>query len=181
MVDQKLMDYFGFDQADLAANRLGQFTDRQRLRLVKEDKGHRSGSMLGAIFYALLAVLGLAIAWPNALRDPSKGFDLELALSFGVAWPLFFGYMSVSQVRSALGQHSLSLAKVRGEVNIVRKETEATSEHTSHVYHELHIGGKEFEVEEDIADVLMQGKQYVLYYLGGTNEILSAEQVSGGS
>jgi hypothetical protein len=32
MADQKLMDYFKFDGADLQANRTGQFTEKQKAR-----------------------------------------------------------------------------------------------------------------------------------------------------
>ena len=47
MQEQKLMNYFKFDEADLQANRNGQFTDKQKARLVKEDKRDRTGSIIG--------------------------------------------------------------------------------------------------------------------------------------
>ena len=38
MSDSQLMSYFKFDAADLQANRNGQLTEKQKGRLVKEDK-----------------------------------------------------------------------------------------------------------------------------------------------
>ena len=49
------------------------------------------------------------------------------------------------------------------------------------VYHELHIGGKEFSVDEGLADVMMQGDEYIIYYDMDNDEIgniLSAELIS---
>ncbi len=81
-------------------------------------------------------------------------------------------------MKGAFSKHQFKLAQVRGRVNIVRRESYSSQNHTTSVYHELHIGGQEFSVEEDLADVLMQGDEYILYYVDGTDEILSAELVA---
>jgi hypothetical protein len=74
---------------------------------------------------------------------------------------------------------------VQGPVNIVK--VERTSHHTdsdghsstSHYFvHELHVGGQSFDVQGDLADIIMQGDEYVFYYIDGSDEILSAELIS---
>ena len=77
-------------------------------------------------------------------------------------------------------RHQFRLAKVQGSVNIVRDVVHGEHGHTS-VYHELHIGGKEFEVDEGLADVMLQGDEYIIYYDMDNNDIgniLSAELIS---
>jgi hypothetical protein len=67
----------------------------------------------------------------------------------------------------------------QGRANIVRRESYNSERHSTSVWHELHLGGHEFRVGEDMADVIMQGDEYILYYVDGTHKILSAEQVAG--
>jgi len=47
MSDPQLMSYFKFDEADLQANRNGQLTEKQKGRLVKEDKRDKTWSVVG--------------------------------------------------------------------------------------------------------------------------------------
>jgi hypothetical protein len=58
-------------------------------------------------------------------------------------------------MRNALSKHDIKLARVQGQVNIVRRESYSSESRTTSVYHELHIGGQEFSVSSDLADVLM--------------------------
>jgi hypothetical protein len=56
-----------------------------------------------------------------------------------------------------------SLKKAEGPVNIVRQEF--NGEHgfsTTGIY--LHVGGKQFNVDEGLEDVMMQGDVYAIYY-----------------
>ena len=56
-----------------------------------------------------------------------------------------------------------SLEKVEGPVNIVREEFIGEHGHfKTGVY--LHIGGKQFNVDEDLADGISQGDIYAVYY-----------------
>jgi hypothetical protein len=177
MSEQQLMSYFKFNQADLIANQKGLFTDTQRARLIQEDKSGRKWSFLGGALLMLVGLGGLigAALAINADRDP--GFAIGFGLGFGCIWPLVWGGLGYAALRSALSKHELKLARVQGQVNIVRGESYSSHSHTTSVYHELHIGGEEFSVSEDLADVLMQGEEYILYYVDGTDEILSAEPV----
>ncbi len=178
MLDQSLMNYFHFDQSDLSANRKGQFTDKQRVRILKEDRSSRKWSLIGGLGLMLIAAIGVAGAIAGWIADSDWGFRIGFGLGFGVIWPLIWGGIGWLLIKNSFSKHDFKLSKVQGQVNIVRRESYSSQSHTTNVYHELHIGGHEFGVSGDIADVLMQGDEYVLYYIDGTSEILSAEMVS---
>ena len=178
MVDRQLMDYFKFDMDDLHANEQGQFTDKQRARLVTEDKSSRTWSMVGGSAMMLIALIGLVGALFAVTQDHDPGFQIGFGLGFGCLWPLIWGGLGFFVIRGALSKHDIKLAKVQGRVNIVSRESYSSQSHTTSTYYELHIGGQEFSVEGDLADVLMQGDEYILYYVDGSSEILSAELVS---
>ncbi len=178
MIDQQLMDYFKFDLDDLHANEQGQFTDKQRARLIKEDKSNRTWSMIGGGGLFLIALIGLGGAILAVTNDSDLGFQIGFGLGFGCVWPLIWGGIGYFVIRNALTKHEIKLAKVQGKVNIVRSESYNSENHTTSVYHELHIGGHEFSVDGDLADVMMQGDEYTLYYIDGSSEILSAEKMS---
>jgi hypothetical protein len=180
MSEQQLMDYFKFDAADLAANRSGHFTDKQRQRLITEDKSSRRWGLVGGGGLMLIGLVGLAGAIFAVANDSDVGFRIGFGLGFGCIWPLIWGGLGFFIMRNALGKHELKLVSVRGQANIVSRESYSSEHHTTSVYHELHLGGHEFEVEEDAADVIMQGQEYILYYVDSTDEILSAEEVGGG-
>ncbi len=178
MIDQALMNYFKFDQADLAANRKGQFTDKQKTRILQEDRSSRKWSLIGGLGLMLIAAIGVAGAIGAWIADSDWGFRIGFGLGFGVIWPLIWGGIGWFVLQSSFSKHEFKLSKVQGQVNIVRRESYSSQSHTTSVYHELHIGGHEFNVDGDLADVLMQGDEYILYYIDGTDEILSAELVS---
>jgi hypothetical protein len=177
MIDQKLMDYFKFDQADLYANESGQFTDKQKERSFKEDQSNRNWSRIGGIVLLFIAAIGIWGAIVAGIGDPDLGFRIGFGIGFGVIWPLCWGGVGVVMIKNSFSKHEFKLARVQGPINIVREESYSSAQHTTSVSHELHIGGKEFDVEEDLADVMMQGDEYILYYIADSDEILSAELV----
>lgn len=177
MIYPQLMNYFKFDQEDLIANQNGSFTEKQRLRLIEEDKSDRKSSLFWGGVLLAIAAIGLAAAVAGWIGDSDWGFRIGFGLGFGCVWPLVWGGLGYGVVKNALSKHEFKLASVQGIANIVRSESYSSEHHTTSVYHELHIGGKEFSVEENLADVIMQGQEYILYYVDGTDEIMSAEAV----
>ena len=91
-----------------------------------------------------------------------------------------WGGIGYSMMADSFTKHNFTLARVQGRANIVRNESYDSSDHTTNISHELHLGGHEFTVPEDAADVLIQGDEYILYYVDSTDEILSAEHVAKG-
>jgi hypothetical protein len=178
MLAQQLMNYFKFDAADLEANRNGQFTDKQRVRLAAQDKSSKSWSLVGGLGLMLIAVIGLGAAIAGWIGDSDWGFRIGFGLGFGCIWPLIWGGLGAILLGNTFSKHNYALARVQGRANIVRRESYSSSSHTTSVYHELHIGGQEFEVDDSLADVMMQGDEYILYYINDSDEIMSAELVS---
>jgi hypothetical protein len=178
MEDEKLKQYFKFDEADLNANRNGYFTEKQKARLALEDKSGRKWSLTGGIVLLLIAAGGLAGAIAGWIGDSDWGFRIGFGLGFGVIWPLIWGGLGAALLSSSFSKHEFKLARVQGRANIVRKESYSSEHHTTSVYHELHIGGVEFSVDEDLADVIMQGDECTLYYIKDSSEIMSGEFVS---
>ncbi len=119
MENQELMDYFQFDEADLLANRNGDFSEKQKNDILKDKK-----------------------------RFENKG--LASLLSIG-------GHGTKTDLSGD------SLKEAEGPVEIVREEFNAGHGHiNTGVY--LHIGGKRFNVDGDLADVMSQGDVYAVYY-----------------
>ncbi len=179
MIDTQLMDYFKFDQNDLYANQNGQFTDKQKARLIQEDKSSRTWSRIGGGGLMLIGLVGLLGAIFAVSADPDWGFRIGFGLGFGCIWPLVWGGIGFGLLKSSFGKHDFKLARVQGNANIVRGESYSSSSHTTSVYYELHIGGQEFSVEDDTANVITQGEEYIIYYVDGTDEILSVEHLGG--
>ena len=186
MLDQQIMNYFKFDQSDLQANRNGQFTEKQKARLVKEDKSDKTGSLVWGGILLLIAAIGLTIAIVAGIADSDWGFRIGFGLGFGCIWPLVWGGLGVSIMSRAFSKFQVKLERVVGPVNIVKVERTSTStdsdgfSHTSHYYvDELHVGAQTFQVTSDLAGIMMQGDVYAIYYTEGSeNDILSAELLS---
>ena len=184
MSDQQLMDYFKFDEADVFANRSGQFSEKQKARLSGERKSDKTKRLIGGIF--LLLITGFLVYVFTSFYLQSKDTSSrEQAILFGVVLVLIFGGFAASNLIRAFSKFQVKLLKAEGPVNILKVERESTSgtsghTHTTHYFaYEMHIGGKSFDVQAGLADIMMQGDLYDLYYSEGSeNEILSAELIS---
>jgi hypothetical protein len=176
VADPKLMAFFKFDEADLAANRAGSFTAKQEERLGHQDRNLRLGSLLGAgvaLFVALAGLIYGAITL-IANRDPES--TMEMAVAFGLVVPLVFGFFGVRSLRRAFGRRRFRLAQVKGPVNVsVKKWNNDGVDMTSG---ELRIGGRKFNTFASLPNAMTNGAEYSVYYVEGTNTILSAEALS---
>jgi hypothetical protein len=119
MDDQKLQEYFHFDEDDLQANRNGNFSEKQKNDILKDKKRFENRGL------ASLLPLG------------GRGTPTDLSGD--------------------------SLQKAEGPANIVREEFNGEHGHI-HTGVYLHIGDKQFAVDEDLADGMSQGDVYAVYY-----------------
>ncbi len=191
MADQKLMDYFKFDDADLQANRNGQFTEKQTTRIVKGDKSGRGLSNLGGIILIIIALIGIVVAVVVvagvALSNSSDwAVAIPFVAGFGCIWPLAWGGFGVrSFMYSSSSKHTFKLAKAQGEANIESRQTYTSDNRPDIIVYTLHIGGKNFKVDGTLTNAMMQGVQYVVYYyiqddlsaLISTKNIVSVERI----
>jgi hypothetical protein len=69
------------------------------------------------------------------------------------------------------------LKSVEGKVNIIKEENFNATTKRNETDYELHIGGVTFDVDSDLADIMIQGDTYAIYYMEETKSILSAEKI----
>jgi|SRR5450759_721424 len=170
MSDEQLKQYFKFDDADLAANRIGEVTPKQVARLTKEVTSSRTA---GLIFGSLLMSVALL---PTLLTVGTvKQMGIVFILPWTCIWLPIWGAIGYALIRGAFKKHVVTLQKVEGPINIVKTESYSSESHTTSYDYELHIGGKEFDVESDLADYMMQGDTYAIYYATDVEDILSVE------
>ncbi len=173
MGNPQLEQYFKFDDADLAANRMGQVTPKQVARMTQEVKTSRTG---GLIFGSLLMIVAILPALLTAGAVQQMG--IVFILPWTCIWLPIWGAIGYALIRGAFKKHVVTLQKVEGPINIIKTVSESTDNdgmhHTSYEY-ELHVGGKEFDVESDLANYMMQGDTYAIYYVTDLEDILSVE------
>ena len=183
MQDQKLMNYFNFDESDLEANRNGQLTDKQRKRLGKKASSHNTWLLVIEFIIAIGFIGGgvVAIAGGGITSIVIGIVCFALALLF-----VWWGITSLRATLQVRAGHlkSVTVKKAEGPVNIVSREVSAEDQTT--VY-ELHIGKKGFDVADDLPKIMMQGDVYSIYYhiwdktdenYLTTSNILSVELIS---
>jgi hypothetical protein len=185
--DELLRKYFDFDEADLFVNRNGALTSKQQTRLTEEEKLWNKISLIGGLFLLSVAILpslmiGLGVA--PCISDYCSGWPLSLRLfliSMVLIWMPIWGYFGIRVTRNALSTHNYSsLQKAEGPINIVKVESYNINTHTQKEDYELHVGGEEFDGDSELADIMMQGDIYAIYYIKETKEIMSAEMLAKG-
>lgn len=183
MQDQKLMDYFKFDEGDLQANRNGSFSGKQKNKLSTRQTGSIKEKRIAVVIafplsIGLLVLMGYLITQQGQWSSENPGVVFWLGLC-GV--PMLLASLYIFRI--SFIRQKYNLKRVEGPINIVREVVHGEHGHTS-TYHELHIGGKEFNVDESLADMMMQGDTYAIYYsegsVSGADEVLSAELISKG-
>lgn len=160
------MEALDFDAADLAANRAGDLSPRQRIKLTNRRRLQGWLLMLGVTMTLIALVLVLRVRLGGALVFWVAGAVTLWALGFGPAQSLFrwLGYdRDVKQevVRAAEGRLTL------------------TVKHGRRTLHTLAVGGQSWELsplQKGIFQAFENGAAYRLYYAAGSRTILSAER-----
>ncbi len=169
MNEGPLARLFNFDEGDLFANRNGYLSDQQQARLTREAQDKKKFGRYGGIFlltFAIVPFAGAFVLW---------GVWAVAA----AAWPIVWGLLGVIALRSSLSTRSFEVKKVEGPVNIVKVVHSSSGDESSYDEQELHIGGTEFDIDEEgLADCMMQGDTYAVYYLEDPVQILSAERLA---
>ena len=185
-MDEKLMKFFDFYESELQANRNGRLSEKQKARLSADEKNQKGCSAILGGFLMLIALVGvgIAVAVIPAIINEDRGAAIAVGAAFGCIWPLIWGGIGFSSFRRLFAKMEVKVKKAEGPINIVnviRQEyNPSTKLHSEHSVHELHVGGRTFEVESNLADVMMQGDIYAVYYADiniadSEDPILSAE------
>lgn len=180
MSASQLMEYFKFDTEDLYANQNGRFTEKQRVHLTQLDKSRRRTSLGVGILLVAVGAIGPVIVLISALTGAGLGFLIGFGIGFGLIWPVVWGGIGYLLIKGAREKREFKVASVQGRANIVARESRTTDSdgHTStRIYHELHVGGVTFGVNRNLADIIFQGDEYIIYYVPATKDIISVEEV----
>jgi hypothetical protein len=187
MNDELLKKYFDFTDADLFRNRTGILTPRQQTRLVGKEKFWKkivlfAGSFLLIVAIVPVVVIGLSTA--ACISNFCSEWPLSLwifLLLMVLVWPLAWGFFGVRAIRSALSPFKFeAIKKAEGAVNIIKVESYNNTTHMEVEDYELHIGGVTFDIDSELADIMMQGDIYAVYYLEESKDIMSAELLGKG-
>jgi hypothetical protein len=201
MDNQALKDCFHFDGEGLAANRLGQITEKQKVMLLQADKTKRTLGTVAGILFGVIALIGLCgglavtlvpvgvglTAGQNSQERIALGLGLGSlfgssgGLGFGCVWPLVRGGLGFLFYKFTRSKFQVQLQRVEGPVDIVRELRPSHSRHPSQSYQVdvLHVGGQSLDVSGSLADILMQGEPCAFYYTEGSRRrILPAESIS---
>ena len=201
MPEMNIQSVLGFDDADLAANRLGQSTQKQKTMLAEKAKSHKSfntiiGVVIALIFGgALLTGLGAPILATigGSLLESGKvttGALISLIpmLCMALFFLVIFGGILIVILRaifaSANRKVDTTVRRVEGTVNFVwveRRERNAAK--TGPMYRtvrvlEMRIGGETFNAQHELPSVINQGEEWVFYYTSHPFKFLSAEKVN---
>ena len=172
MNDQALRDYFDFDDTDLAANRNGEYSEKQKQKLVRENKENIKASLKTGVPLLVLAIILLlvTIIFFKALGLGGVIATIVLMLLCGGFAYLFL----LGAYRDRKADISKKITKVKKKEGPVRI---SEAMHGRGAF--LHVRGENWEIDDKSADTIHQGDIYAVY-CNGDGELMSLEWISKG-
>jgi hypothetical protein len=190
-MSKKLTELWGFDDSDLGANRLGQLTEKQKNFLLGEHKSQRGvflgvGAAVVFIFLCLPAlVIGSRVILPAILSGDSSITEfLPAGVGVGIMVAIIMPVLAVLAIYVIRSNKKadLTVKHVQGEVKYtwgtkrVRTPTSSTSKWKDVKVLHLNLGDKKFEVNENMQEVIQEGKDWTIHYTSYPFKFLSAEK-----
>ncbi len=203
MPEASIQTVLNFGDADLAANRLGQLTQKQKDLLAEKAKSHKSfntavgvviaiifgGSLLTGLATPLFAALGGSFL-ENGKIKPEAILTALPFICISLFFLVVFGGILIVVLRVVFGRANrkvdTTVQRVEGTVNFVRVERqERRTGNTGPMYRtirvlEMRIGGETFTVQEELPSVINQGEEWIFYYTNHPFKFLSAEKPTKG-
>jgi hypothetical protein len=189
-----------FDDTDLAANRLGRLTQKQKIMLDEKAKKHKStnttigviiavifgGALLSGLVSPVLAALGGSFL-ENGKITTETILSVLPFICIGLFFLVVFGAILIVILRvvfqNANRKVDMVVRRAEGKVNFVwveRQERNTTK--TGPMYKtvrvlEMRLGGETFTIQQELPNVINQGEEWIFYYTNHPFKFLSAEQV----
>ncbi len=192
MSDLQLRDFFEFDEGDLAANRAGKLSAKQKAALEESEKGADKIFIGAGVLFITVGLIITYVIIRDVVAKSLPGIVLNssdiLTLILGSSLPLgLFGFFAYGAIKLGTSKLDNSVQNVEGKVNFVKVEKRINNpSNSSHPYrteeqYELRVGKIAFEnVDEELLNIIEEGDIYAFYYTKDTKEILSCEFVSTG-
>lgn len=172
MDERRLRKFFHFTEDDLLANRRGQFSAQQKKRLSQVAKAEQASARSSAAILFVVAAAGLAVGLTIGSIAPTLPGRILIFSLMGILWPGAWAGKGVMILRSAYALQEPRLCQVGGRADITRHAD------GSHV---LKVAAHEFDLDGNPSGVVVEGDEYVIYYLEATEEILSLEYLTLGA
>jgi hypothetical protein len=166
MDERRLRRLFRFDEADLAANRRGHFSKDQIARLEEAARNERKTAWKSAAIAFVIAAAGMALGIGIGSIAPNLPGRIAMYLFMGALWPLVWSGRGIQIILAANSRQGPRLWFVKGPVRVV---------HHGEGGYTIQVKEFEFDVDGNPSGVFVQGDEYTIYYVDGTEEILSVD------
>ena len=196
MADE-LKNFWKFDDADLAANRNGQLTEKQKTFLAGEHKTQRGvffgvGGLIAVLFCCLpVLVIGSRVLLPMLLSGDLS--DIQEIIPMGalggvglagiLATVVVIGAVVGFYILLAGKKADITVKAVKGTVNytwgtkrVHNPGNSARPYDDVRVLH-LNVSDKKFEVKETLQEIIKAGEDWAIYYTSDPFKFLSGEKV----
>jgi hypothetical protein len=158
MANDPLAETFGFDTEDLAHNRRGEFSLRQRATERENAAGCRRTAGI-----AVLVAIGLVGAAVGLRSELLGGFAVPAAV---------FGLVALGAFALSFGKSTLTIASVRGPAKLTMDRARGAAKHV------LIVEGTYFEIPHAAYSQLEEGASYAVYYVPlQRTQVLSIEKL----
>jgi hypothetical protein len=171
MTETELMHYFDFDNADLQANRNGQLSDRQRVKLEGERRSFRNAARVSGLVIAAGSLVLLAVIIGLGMIDRSPFLEIVIPLLF-VAPIGFAAYLIAGRYQGA----PFAVKRLEGPVHL-RPSATGSRIGTGARRYALLVDEHTFSVSPELQRVIRDGERYRVYYASDWEDILSMEPV----
>ncbi len=160
---KRLRRHFKFTEEDLAFNRRGELSDKQKRRIAGYERGGKKLLIsVGAMLLVPAAFLG-AIMFFFDQGDNCLGLMALGLLLVGL-------FLIVSQFFNS--PRSFKVLSVRGPARLEK----GTMSRSERAYYDLYINDKQFDGDGSMPNVIQAGTEYIVYYLSTTEDIVSVER-----
>ena len=164
--ERRLRKYFRFTENDLEANRRGQFSEKQKKRLLDEASAERKSARDSALILFEVAAVGLAFGSILTYVAPTLMGRVFFILLLCIVWPAAWVGKGVQIIRAAQSLQEPRLRHVSGQAQTLKHNREA---------YVLKVGELGFDLDGNPSGVIIEGDEYIFYYLEATHEILAVE------
>jgi hypothetical protein len=170
--DAALAQVLGFDREELAANRQGRLTIRQRNRVFARQRSVIIGVLLITLFIGLVAGIVIIAVLTQADASIIAGILAVIGEIITVALAYFVWHLRQRYRRFLLPGY---VERISGPVTCYQLK-ERSNDKTQIGYY-VRIDALEFEVSEAALGQFQDGRPYTIYYAPQHPGLLSAERV----
>jgi hypothetical protein len=160
-----LQDFFDFDESDLAANRNGEFSAKQKQKIASEYQDIANDGLRLGVPTAALSVILLVV---NIIFFKKLGSDATTT----VAFMLICAGLGTYGLRNAYNARKIDFSKfpvekVTGPLRI---------DHANPADGFIHVGEQQFEIDQNLASSMKEGDTYTFYINSRDGGVLSVER-----